>query len=182
MLPSIIHPLRPGLLFSLATSRSWKTMQAMVKFCSALICAALAIVSCRRPIPAAADREAIASAVHDFHEALARGERAAVLSLLAPDAQIVEMGHHETREEYENGHLAADIEFAKAVRTTPGTMIVRQEGTVAWTTLTGRSTGRFQGREVDSENAELMVLTKTKDGWRIRGIHWSSHSQIPAGH
>lgn len=157
-------------------------MHAMAKFCSALICASLAIVSCRRPVPAAPDREAIAGAVHDFHEALARGNRAAVLNLLAPDAQFVEMGHHETREEYETGHLAADIEFANAVPSTPGTMIVRQEGTVAWTTSTGRSTGRFQGRDVDSENAELMVLTKTPDGWRIRAIHWSSHSQIPDGH
>lgn len=155
---------------------------AMWKVCSALICAMLAIASCRKPIPAAHDREAIGSVVHQFHQALAKGDRVAALALLAPDAQILESGHHETREEYANGHLAADIEFSKAVPTTQGAMIVRQAGAVAWTSSTSRNTGRFQGRDVDSENAELMVLSKTSDSWRIRAIHWSSHSQVPGVH
>ncbi len=75
------------------------------------------------------------------------------------------------------GHLASDIEFAKAVPSTRGAMIVRQEGNVAWTSVAGRSSGKFKGRDVNSENAELMVLAKTEEGrWLIRAIHWSSHS------
>ena len=135
-----------------------------------------AITSCRRPLPTAPDREAIATTVTAFHDALAKGDGASAMSLLATDAQIVESGHRQTREEYEGEHLGADIEFAKAVPSTRGAMIVRQEGTVAWATSTGRSSGNFQGKPVDSENAELMVLSKQDERWQIRAIHWSSHS------
>ncbi|MEP6956503.1 MAG: nuclear transport factor 2 family protein [Chthoniobacterales bacterium] len=132
-----------------------------------------AIPSCRRSISTAPDREAIATAVSAFHSALAKGDRAAVIGVLAPDAQILEAGYRQTREEYAGEHLASDIAFAKDVPSTREALIVRQEGSVAWTTVTSRSTGKFNGRDIDSDNAELMVLTKTADGWRIRSIHWS---------
>ena len=138
------------------------------------------LASCRKPIATAPDREEIANTVAAYHAALSNGDRAAALALLAPDAQILESGHRESREQYENGHLGSDIEFAKAVPSTRGPMIVRQEGNVAWTTVAGRSKGAFKGRDVEAENAELMVLVKTEEGWRIRAIHWSSHSG--AGH
>lgn len=150
--------------------------------CACVLLCMTAITSCRRPIPTAPDREAIATTVTAFHDALAKGDRAAAMSLLATDAQIVESGHRQTREEYEGEHLSADIEFAKAVPSTRGAMIVRQEGTVAWTTSTGRSTGNFQGKPVDSENAELMVLAKKDERWQIRAIHWSSHSHRAGEH
>ena len=136
--------------------------------------------SCRRPIPTAPDREAIATAVSSLHNALARGDRTAAMASLAPDAQIVESGHHQTRAEYESEHLAADIEFAGAVPSTPGAMIVRQEGGVAWTTGTSTCKGTFRGKAVDTENAELVVLVKTNDRWQIRAIHWSGHTHRPA--
>ena len=142
---------------------------------------ATCFASCRKPIPTAPDREAIATTVSAYHAALVKGDRAAAMALLAPDAQILESGHRETRDEYENGHLGSDIEFAKAVPSTRGAMVVRQEGNVAWTTGTGRSKGTFKGREIEAENAELMVLVKTDDGWRIRAIHWSAHMHGPGG-
>ena len=145
---------------------------------SLISCAIIAasLSSCRKPIPTAPDREAIATTVAAYHDALAKGDRRAALALLAPDAQILEGGHRETREEYERGHLASDIEFAQSVPSTRGALIVRQEGNVAWTSATGRSKGTFKNKPVEAESAELMVLTKTEDGWRIRAIHWSSHA------
>ena len=149
----------------------------MRRFC--FVClglvAAVAIVSCRRPIPTAPDREAIATTVTAFHEALAGGDSAAAMALLAPDAQVLESGHRETREEYSGKHLAADMEFTRAVQSTRGAMIVRQEGNVAWTSTTSLIKGQFRGKDVQAESAELMVLGKTEDGWRIRAIHWSTH-------
>ena len=142
---------------------------------------AVSLLSCRKPIPTAPDREAIATTVSAYHDALAKGNRAAAMALLMPDAQILESGHRETREEYENGHLGSDIEFAKAVPSTRGAMVVRQEGNVAWTTATGRSKGTFKGREIEAEHAELLGLVKTDDGWRIRAIHWSAHMHGPGG-
>jgi ketosteroid isomerase-like protein len=118
----------------------------------------------------------IAAAVEAFHAALQKGDGAAVMAALAPDAQILEGGHAESREEYEKGHLKADIEFAQAVPSTRENVVVRQEGSVAWVTSSSRVSGSFKGREVNSAGAELMVLSKTADGWRIRAIHWSSHA------
>lgn len=136
----------------------------------------MSLGACRRPIPPAPDRDAIAATVQSFHDALARGDRAAAMALLADDAQILESGHRETREQYERGHLGSDIDFAKAIPSTRGAFIVRQEGNVAWTTSTSRSTGRMHSTEIDAEGAELMVLAQEGDRWKIRAIHWSSHS------
>src|SRR5438094_622123 len=52
-----------------------------------------------------ADRAAIVAAVEGFQGALAQGDRAAALALLAPDAAILESGHFQTRTEYEREHL-----------------------------------------------------------------------------
>src|SRR6266508_4185603 len=54
---------------------------------------------------ASTDRVAIAAAAEGFHRALAQGDRAAALALLAPDAAILESGHLQTRAEYEREHL-----------------------------------------------------------------------------
>ena len=118
----------------------------------------------------------IAATVDAFHDALTKGDRAAVMALLAPDAQILEGGHAESREEYEKGHLAADIEFAQAVQSKRENVVARQEGSAGWVTSSSRVSGNFKGRDVNSAGAELIVLTKTPDGWRIRAIHWSSHA------
>src|SRR6266545_7845574 len=121
------------------------------------------------------DRAAIVAAAEGFHRALAQGDRAAALALLAPDATILESGHLQTRAEYEREHLGEDIAFARATTTTRSPLAIQQEGNAAWTTATSRTTGTFNGRKIDSTGVELMVLTKGEAGWRIRAIHWSSH-------
>jgi ketosteroid isomerase-like protein len=146
-------------------------------------CAAAVGTSCRKPIPTAPDREDIAKTVAAFHQALATGDREAAMELLADDAQILESGHRQTREEYAHEHLAADIAFAKAVPNKRSAMIVRQQGDVAWASVTGRSLGEFKGKPISAETAELMVLARTDKGWRIRAIHWSTHESTgPGGH
>jgi ketosteroid isomerase-like protein len=121
------------------------------------------------------DRAAIVAAAEGFHGALAQGDRAAALALLALDAAILESGHLQTRAEYEREHLGEDIAFARATTTTRSPLAIQQEGNAAWTTATSRTTGTFNGRKIDSTGVELIVLTKTESGWRIRAIHWSSH-------
>ncbi len=143
--------------------------------CSALLLALALLGACRRPYPTAPDREAIAQVEKAFHDALGKGDREGAMAFLAPDAEILEMGLRENRSEYAAQHLPADIEFAQAVASVRGPLIIRQDGNVAWTTLTTRSTGTFRGRAVDSENAELMVLAKNGERWQIRAIHWSGH-------
>jgi ketosteroid isomerase-like protein len=151
-----------------------------------LLLAALASVCQTRRVDAQAssrqpdaDSAAVAQVVERFHAAIATGDSAAVAALLAPDAMILESGDLETRAAYLRGHLAADIAFARAVRSTRSVVKLARRGDAAWVASTSRATGSFENRPVDSEGAELMVLARSTQGWRIAAIHWSSHRHRP---
>ena len=120
------------------------------------------------------DASEISAAVERFHHALAQGDRDAALQLLGPDAVILESGEMQTRAEYEREHLGEDIAFAKATKSERSQVIIQQQGDAAWATATSQTTGTFNGRKIDSVGVELVVLTKSDSGWRIRAIHWSN--------
>jgi ketosteroid isomerase-like protein len=120
------------------------------------------------------DSAAVARTIERFHQALARGDSAAALALLAPGATVLESGSVESFAEYRGHHLPADIEYARAVPSVRGPIRVTVRGDVAWAASTSDSRGTFKGRPVDSAGAELMVLARTASGWRIEAIHWSS--------
>jgi ketosteroid isomerase-like protein len=122
----------------------------------------------------ACDTVAVQDVLRRFHEALARGDSAGALALLAEDAVILEAGSIESRVEYRAHHLPADIRFAAAVPTKSGPLHVVLAGDVAWVSSTSEVVGSFEGRAVNSVGAELAVLMRAADGWRIRAIHWSS--------
>jgi hypothetical protein len=90
---------------------------------------------------------------------------------------IIERGEVETLAEYRAHHLPADIAFARSVRPRRSSPRVSREGMVAWVAATTTVSGSYRGRRVDSQGAELMVLSQALDGWRIRAIHWSSHAK-----
>lgn len=123
------------------------------------------------------DSAEVVEAIERYHAALAAGDTAAVMSLLAPDAVVLESGGIETREEYRSHHLQADIAFARAVPRERGPIHVRVAGDMAWAASTSVSRGTFRDREINSQGAELMVLRRTDDGWRIEAIHWSSRNR-----
>jgi ketosteroid isomerase-like protein len=125
-----------------------------------------------QPVPA--DVAAVEATVRGFHQALASGDANGALRLLAADAVILESGERETRDEYAAHHLAADIEFARAVPMQRGPLQVSISGNIGWVASTGKLQGTFQARAIDMAMAELMVLSRTASGWEIRAIHWSS--------
>jgi ketosteroid isomerase-like protein len=125
-------------------------------------------------VKSTADSVAVVRVAAQFHTALQTGDSATIKQLLAPDLRVLEGGAVETRAEYLAHHLAADIEFAKSVRSESRLTSYRREGSVAWLVSTSSAQGTFRGRAVDSVGAELMILTKTPSGWQIRAIHWSS--------
>jgi ketosteroid isomerase-like protein len=138
----------------------------------ALHCAALVLILA---VSAFADEtDNVRATVDAFHAALSRGEGAAAMKALAPDAIILEGGGVETRAEYESHHLAADMAFAKALPSTRSNVRVQINGDTAWLTSASRTEGSFNEKPINSRGAELVVLTKSADGWRIRAIHWSS--------
>lgn len=122
------------------------------------------------------DAQAVRDVVATFHDALATGDAEGALALLADDATVLEGGNLETRDEYAEHHLPADMAFAQAVPRERGEVDVTVEGRVAWATSTSTVEGSYRGREIASRTAELMVLRQEAGSWRIVAIHWSSRS------
>ena len=153
-------------------------MNSVMAVRSVLIVAALLATQnlSAQAVPPVTDSAVVKSTVRAFHEALVRGDSTAALRLLALDAVILENGDQETREEYSSHHLAADIEFAKAVPARLRGMQVTVNGDVAWASSTTVTQGIYRGQAIDSTGAELMVLSRTATGWEIRSIHWSSRT------
>ena len=134
-------------------------------------------VSPNTAAPQAADSAAVVRALEAFHAALATGDSVAALKLLDPDAIILESGGSETVAEYRAHHLPADIAFARGV---PSTRTLRRAaviGDVAWVASTSTTRGEFRGRTINSTGAELATFRRTRDGWQITAIHWSSRSR-----
>lgn len=123
---------------------------------------------------AQSDSAAVVSVIEEFHHALATGDSAAAMSLLASDARVLEGGSVETREDYAAGHLEADMAFVRNLSREVVSRDVTIMADVAWVTSVTRTRGDYQGREIDSRGAELMILGHIGDEWLIRAIHWSS--------
>jgi hypothetical protein len=117
--------------------------------------------------------------VEQFHTALAAGDSTTAVALLDTSVVVLESGEYESRSDYLRHHLPADIAYARAVQSVRRVRQVTQEGNTAWVASTSETTGSFNGRAVNSEGAELMVLTKGPSGWRIVAIHWSSRRRAP---
>lgn len=156
-------------------------MHLQVLMISLVLASAPVTAGAQAASPARDDSSAVVAVVSAFHAAMERGDSLAAMALLAPDVEVLESGGLEDRAEFRAHHLAADIEFAKAVKQVRGAMRVKVQGDVAWTSATSTATGTFRGRDVSSTGAESMVLTRGADGrWLIRSIHWSSRSRRPA--
>jgi ketosteroid isomerase-like protein len=127
------------------------------------------------------DSADVAAAAQRFRDALSRGDSAAVLAMLAPDVQVLESGELETRGQYRQHHLPADIEYAMALHVMHAISAVVVHGDAAWVTSTSTSHGTVKGRAIDSAGAELIVLSRARAGapWQIRAIHWSSRRRTP---
>lgn len=120
------------------------------------------------------DTTEVAAAVHGFHAALPAGDSARALDLLHPDVRVFEGGYAEILSEYRSGHLAADIEFSGSVDREVLSERVTASGDRALYLSEYRMAGTFRGEEVEARGTETMVLVRTRNGWRIRHIHWSS--------
>lgn len=127
------------------------------------------------------DSSDVAATVQRFDGALAAGDSTAALALLADDVLVLESGGIENRDEYRSQHIAADIASARALPSSRGPVTVRLHGDVAWASWISTTQGEYRGRQINSVGAALMVLSRSRDGWKIRAIHWSSRSRRPPG-
>jgi ketosteroid isomerase-like protein len=135
----------------------------------------------RPATPTVGEAEFAASATADrFHTALVAGDRAAVEALLLPDAVVLEGGKAEARAEYLGHHFGSDAAFLAAVEREPLTRKTDVAGDAAWVASTSRISGAYEGRTLDLDSAELLVLRRdasAPDGWRVAAVHWSSTSR-----
>jgi uncharacterized protein (TIGR02246 family) len=142
-----------------------------------LVTADVRAASASLNVQAPSDSTDVIAVVRRYHAALAAGDSATALALLAPDAVIMESGGVQTREEYRAHHLPADIGYARGVRSERSDIRVIVRGDVAWASSTSTTQGAYRGRQINSRGAELMILSRESDGWSIRAIHWSSRNR-----
>lgn len=138
---------------------------------------AVGLASAALPLAAQTPEAEVAAVIDAYHTALASGDSTTALALLTDDVTILESGGTENKEHYRSGHLAGDMRFAQAVRRDRGEIHVTVVGDVAWAWSTNVTQGRMGEREINSNGAELMVLSRVDGRWMIRAIHWSSRAR-----
>ncbi|EIM00244.1 c-type cytochrome [Rhodanobacter denitrificans] len=119
------------------------------------------------------------AAAQAFHAALQRGDRAAVLALLAPDASISEGGRTESRDEYAGGHLGEDIAFLKTARITPVSLGSMPMGDTAMVGSESDLQATIKGKPAMLRSREMLNLRKDGDSWKIVSVRWET-APVPA--
>jgi ketosteroid isomerase-like protein len=130
----------------------------------------------------AANRESFAASSGDprgmsemLNTALAAGDADAVRTLLQEDVLVYESGGAEmSSAEYFEHHMAADAAFLSTLKRQHLSQAGGGDGVSAWVATRTRLTGRYNGKDVDLDSTETLVLNKAEKGWRIAHIHWSS--------
>ena len=130
-----------------------------------------------KPAQAAISAATPLAVVEQFHAAMKRGDAAAVAALMADDAVIYEQGWVEvSMDEYVTGHLPGDIAYSVGMTDQVLSRRVSTSGSFALVMTQSRTTGTHEGKPVDREGTETMVLKRVKGAWLITHIHWSSHA------
>jgi len=115
--------------------------------------------------------------VESLNTALAAGDAEAVRALLQEDVLVYESGSAEmSSAEYFEHHMAADAAFLSTLKRQRLSQAGGDNGDSAWVATRSRLTGRYNGKDVDLDSTETLVLNKAEKGWRIAHIHWSSAS------
>ncbi len=139
---------------------------------TALITANVAVT--QSAVAQSADSVAVVAAVERFHGALAASDSALAVSVLADDALVIESGAIQSRAEYLGHHLGADMKASqgsKGVRSVTNVTVV---GTMAYVVSKTETPASGAEGSTASELVELMVVSKSTNGWKIRAVHWSS--------
>ena len=145
---------------------------------AALLAFVVWLPACGSTAPQHSDAD-VAAVLESFYGAIKRGDPQAAMSVIAHDALFVESGKLETREQYEKNHLPADIDFEKQVTGKRDPLRITFKDDAAWVIATTTYDGKFEGAPVQFVSAQLMVLSKDEDAWKIRSIHWSSRPLEP---
>ncbi len=114
------------------------------------------------------------AAARAFQAALHRGDRAAVLALLAPEVTVTEDGHTQSHDEYANRHLGEDIAFLKGATITPISLGSMPMGDTAMVGSESTIAAVSKGNPVTLRSREMLTLKKLDGAWKIVIIQWQS--------
>ena len=136
---------------------------------------AVGLTACAQKRSAATDEADVKAAIESFYAAMKKGDTKAAMAMIAPDAEFVEPGRRETRQQYEDNHLPLDIDFEKQITGKRSPWNIKVNGDTAWGIATTEYHGPVDGADVNFASTQLAVVTRGDDGkWLIRSIHWSS--------
>lgn len=140
--------------------------------------ASVAAAAPAAPAQAATPASSPLGVVEQFHAAMKRGDAAAVAAFMADDAVIYEQGWVEvSKDEYVTGHLPGDITYSAGMTDQVVSRRISTSGSFAVVMTQSRTTGTYEGKPVNREGTETMVLKRSKGTWLITHIHWSSHAK-----
>lgn len=115
-------------------------------------------------------------ALKDFRTAIINNDSEKASALLTDDARILESGGIETKEEYLSHHFHSDGKFLSAMERHQMSQKVTSDGNTVWISTVSHMSGTYNERNIDISSAELAVVVKTEEGWKISAVHWSSRS------
>jgi hypothetical protein len=115
------------------------------------------------------------AALQAFSDALEVGNRDLAIARLAPDLKVIEDGIEESRADYIGGHLAADIEYQKSVKTVLLARTVSNDSPskariVSKICMVSNRSDKVTDTSVD----ETAILVKLRDGWKIQRLEWAA--------
>lgn len=143
----------------------------------ALFAPLLALGAAVAALPAAAQAPTTPSdTVEAFHKALRQGDGKAALAFMARDVTVFEQGFTESsRDDWGTRQLPEANQFAKQTERRVLRREASQDTMTALVLSTTLTSGTFDGRKLELEGSETMLLRRDGDGWKIAHVHWSAH-------
>lgn len=123
------------------------------------------------------NNQEVLQVLKEFRSAIINNDKERASELLSPEARILESGGRETKEEYLSHHFSADSKFLKAMERQLVSQEINATQNSAWVSTVSRLNGSFNAHDINMDSAELAILVKKNDRWRIAAIHWSSRSR-----
>lgn len=146
-----------------------------------MVISALSVLAVMLPVNSvfAQSGEQNPAAVADsFYAAITEGDEGEIRALLDPKVLIYESGNMESSlDEYANHHMPSDMKFMASMTREVISRQVIEEGSMAVVTTRSNITGNYDGKQLDLNSTETLVMVRGEEGWKIHHIHWSSKAQ-----
>jgi len=113
--------------------------------------------------------------VRQFHQALKTSDKVTARRLLADEVMIFEGGGVErSADEYAQHHMLSDMKYIAAINSELLEHNVKVIGDSAVSMSRSNTSGTYNGKALNYQSMETMILEKQLGDWKIIHIHWSN--------